>query len=653
MRDLWLKNRKFFIRSRPEFPSQYRENNMKSFVRFREGQLRYRFPSHVLEKMTDAQKEGAFSDYFKGRKVYHYNHRVENGKVIMDESYKILPKGKLSNMRGRIREEVREALLVKPGPACHLIGTVPFKYGAAPAKVRKMDNRFFDYLTSDQGREFAHHFDPKYNERISVPGVWSTQWQDFQRCGQLTNNSPKYDELIDAIKTRFKKGLKLPYISEEIDSDDCYMVETNSKAQCGLMSGKCFGRTHAKADKYLRPLAAEMFKLSGERTVSDVSLWTLGGRERRQKLNKDAPLRGRIIMMPDGVPKIVGLTYASKIYDALGKINYGNFDNECQIGRNDFHGNYVKFVKAFKDPDRFNVLEADISQHDANTSEETMVVAFGLLRSCFPPDSRIDRRFLYMMSGTIFKNVVVPGRFIYKLLKSIPSGSPWTSILTTIVNWLNWSVVISKNFRAYANEFKLNLFGDDTIVLLPNKCRWDATRWSMQFRSQCGYALDPCEIKTFFARDWRNRPSFLKTIPNYDLPARLLTDHMLSVSFTRKRNRRNYCAYAQQATVSCYAAPFSFTGIDMALKLREYCYKQYFSNQGNLAAINQQQSINRRNRITYKLLSVNYLVPRIYGIEYVKNVDLGNKPKTVQFGTNVTFRGVPIEVFGWMGKCLD
>jgi hypothetical protein len=252
-----------------------------------------------------------------------------------------------------------------------------------------------------------------------------------------------------------------------------------------------------------------------------------------------------------------------------------------------------------------------------------------------------------MMSGTIFKNVVVPGRFIYKLLKALPSGSPFTSILTTLVNWLNWSTLVCK-YSYYPNDFKMNLFGDDTIILLPNCFGWSETRWAARFKAYCGYALDPCEIKTFFARDWVNKPSFLKTKPNHSLPARDTRDLILSLSFTRGRNKRSYESYRGQVTGSMYSAPFNFAALEFAMNFRRYLTDLSHSDSPALQEYVRTESFKRvRDNVSYKVISRNYLVPKIFGYEVTKNVDLGNKPKKVQkgytvSGTNINIHNMPL-----------
>jgi hypothetical protein len=247
-----------------------------------------------------------------------------------------------------------------------------------------------------------------------------------------------------------------------------------------------------------------------------------------------------------------------------------------------------------------------------------------------------------MMSGTIFKNVVVPGRFIYKLTKSIPSGTPFTSILTTIVNWLDWSAVICDTWLDHLNkDFHLNIFGDDTILSLPDYVDKTEEWWVKKFKSICGYDLDPCKILTFHDPVWTNRPSFLKTIPNYGLPARLTKDMFISVSFTRRRNR-GWSGYYKQATVMCYSSPFNFDLIDFALDLRNWCTTYMYADTPLLNAFERDKTRQDKNDdITYRLLSRNYLCPRTYGYDITKNVDLGNKPKMVQQGYNIKYTDIP------------
>jgi len=188
-----------------------------------------------------------------------------------------------------------------------------------------------------------------------------------------------------------------------------------------------------------------------------------------------------------GPVKIFQLSYASKVYDGLKYINWDDASNEIRIGQSDFHGNYAG---QFSEMEGCEVFETDLSCHDGRCVEENMVLAFGMLRACFPKSDTIDKHFMFFMSGIVFKNVVVPGRGVYRVLKGMPTGTPFGSIITTLVNWLNWAVVLNKNYCKVAlTGIACRMFGDDTKILFKDwvsqpmdasMLAGEMTRWSGQ-----------------------------------------------------------------------------------------------------------------------------------------------------------------------------
>lgn len=263
MVNLWLDNRSELLHTRPKYPSSWKKQNYKSFIAFRNRQVRYNIPHKIFSKLSEPEITRLFNDQFPGRRVWHYNNRIENGKVIHEKFFKILPKGKLSDLQGKIRPEVRNALLIKPGKRIRLIGTVPFKYGCGPSKIRHQDKRIFKFLTDEKsiwkGSRFIDKYDVSDQERISVPGVWENQWMDIQECGKEKENEVSdYGIIREAIAARFKGNLYLP-VCKKPKPDDCLRVETNPDAQTGIVCGKIFGLKHRDADKFMRPIAREVF----------------------------------------------------------------------------------------------------------------------------------------------------------------------------------------------------------------------------------------------------------------------------------------------------------------------------------------------------------------------------------------------------------
>uniref|UniRef100_A0A2V0RB80 RdRp n=1 Tax=viral metagenome TaxID=1070528 RepID=A0A2V0RB80_9ZZZZ len=622
---LWTSHRKQIVKTKPKFPRGLLDDSLAGFIKFARSNIgRYlNLSQYEITKLGDTKLKQLFVRTWPGRNVQHFDSRMIDGKAVRKCWNVKLPKGKLSDMNGKIKPEVREALLIKPSRVAKLVGTAPFAVGSGPPKVTYPDKRWYQFLT--ERPEYAESWDPVECERASVSGVWETQHRDVQSLCDPIEHSMTYESLLAGLKARGDL-ISLP-VCKAINCDSPMYVETNPKAQTGSVSSRLYGKTHETADKFMKPIACSILRVLKHKLVFDTSLWSLGGRARRQKINEDAPLRGRIVAMPDGVPKIIGLTIASLIYAGLKVLNYGNPFNECQICRTDFHGNFYSHTDRFESGG-VRTIEADASKFDASTCEETMVVAFGILRSCFPDSDFIDHVFLYIMSGTITKNLVIPGRFIYRLTKGVPTGSPFTSILDTLVNFLAWSDYLTKYHPRHARRAFCVFFGDDTLVNIPDDMGFDIDQFEQRFAKYTGYSLSPCEIKSFHSPNWEKRPSFLKTIPCNGLPARLITDAMISASIVRRRNNTR-CAYRDMVTGLAFAAPFNFHALDYIFDYREWLLRLRPTSgdgidwHGSLPVSRK----DRRDSFSYSKISENYLVPLNPIYELTKDVDLGNKPK--------------------------
>lgn len=644
MCSLWEKWRDKFKRARVYIHTRHKKLRYKAFAKYREKLIKNYIGIEKFNKMSESMKIRTLESLTPPKYISHFNNVMTKDGYEITTIRKPLPRGKLCIKPGVLKQEVRDALLIKTSKTCHLKGYFPFRYGYSPGKIKGNFNKFYEVLRNiDYKGPEELNYDPFEHDRMIVPGNWPFQYKDIQKMSEPIDY--KFDD--DTIKTAIRKRLlfnklELPFITEDINHFDVYRVETNENANSGIYSSKMFGGKHKKADRYIRPIAEHLYHIISQNVCVDNGIWSIGGRVRRQKehdINKD--LRGRIIMMPEGPQKILGLVFASRIYEKLGIINYGNPSNELQIGRNDFHGNFIEYSKYFK-AKGFNTLECDIKLFDATVHERPMVHAFGLIRSCFKKSEEFDRIFLYFMSGTIYKNVLTPGRLIYKFMKGVPSGSPFTSILGSLVNWINWTTFLYVKFPHHYMQFHINLFGDDIIINMPDWCDKPADWWAREFMECTGQKLDPCVIKTFHSDKFWKRPSLLKTVPNYDLPTRLFSDTLLSATFV-KRRQSSWESYAQHFTALMYSSPFDFYALDWLMRARTYCLNK-MPNKENLWV--QWKTTERRRRIedrfSYKQIVRNYLSCRVYGYEFTKNVDLGNKPKKVQPVYNLFFRYLPV-----------
>jgi hypothetical protein len=595
-------------------------------------------PSREYWDASEEERNNFFEKTWPGRKVYHYDYKMEKGAVVENVEVKYLPKNsqKLTSRckkgeKPRVRPEIREALWIKPSRTALLKGITPFSVGHQPQKYSYMDGRWFGFLRSPLGAKYP--YDPLYHDRVGVGGAWPTQKVDFQKMCDPKTYTATYEDYFKALEVRGDK-LLLPVCSKPTVGD-VFMAKTNPKSFSGVVCSRWFGRSHKIADGRMKPVAAELFSKVTKKLTADTSLWGIGGRSRRQKQWKDGPLRSRCLLMPEGVTKILGLSVVQRVYDALSQINFNNCISEIRIGGNDFHGSYFSFSDKWADGN--DIIEADISCHDGNSSEESMVAAWGIVRGMFPEGRDMDSLFLYMMSGFVFKNVVVPGRFVYRCLSGIPTGSPFTSLIVSLVNWLNWSLLLAKeNTPEAALGSDVAVFGDDTLVKPHPDCEvsmWDTKAWCDKFQNVIGHTLDPCRLVNSKSSDDESKPSFLKCVPINGLPCRLLKDTMLFCSQIRKSNRSDL-RYANLIKTLQYSGPFHPQGSEFLMAFRRYLLIRHIEVQPYAARPPDiYKWATAQCNISQRASEKQYLFPYIYGWDVVKNVDLGNKPKRAYFST--------------------
>jgi hypothetical protein len=246
------------------------------------------------------------------------------------------------------------------------------------------------------------------------------------------------------------------------------------------------------------------------------------------------------------------------------------------------------------------------------------------------------------MSGTIYKNLALPGRFIYRLSKGIPSGSPFTSILGTCCNFLAWSDFLVDEFGIDASRFGDSMFGDDVVVSVPDDININVKGFCERFKTKTGYGLDPFEIRFVDDDNWKARPSFLKTICYNDLPSRLITDTMISASILR-RNGNTRSKYNTLLTGLLFMAPFNFRSMQYIFDFRDWVLrlKRTSSDETDWNDVIPITKKDRRDNFSYKICCRNYLLPCDPNYEKTKDVDLGNKRKSISPALDLYYQGVP------------
>jgi hypothetical protein len=264
-------------------------------------------------------------------------------------------------------------------------------------------------------------------------------------------------------------------------------------------------------------------------------------------MSKGKAPESRVVLMPELPNSIIASVIAQPIIKAMKKESVLNPQNECFMGQDVTLGGWNR-IKQFVKPGT-PVLELDWSKFDSTVMENVLVAAFCLLRTCFPPSRKVDKIFLFVMSGTIYKNVAIKQRFIYRITRGIPSGSPLTSLLVTVCNWicLNYTLRKSGLFGIKdGNDYKLAVAGDDTLIAFTNLDNFKlehADDVVKTFKNYVNLDVDGDDLnfnewyggELYASSDIEYAPSLLKTLIWNGLPGRRLDDLVRAISCPEAR----------------------------------------------------------------------------------------------------------------------
>jgi hypothetical protein len=226
------------------------------------------------------------------------------------------------------------------------------------------------------------------------------------------------------------------------------------------------------------------------------------------KFGEPKDLKTRVTLGQEDIPTLISTTLSKSLNEGFQNMDAGfNYGGRVN-GRLNFRSLYDKLKVRTKGDINFN---ADFSGHDNNVSEEQIIAAFAFLRLCFKESKKIDRIFYYIMSGMIFKRIVLPeSRFIYQISKGLATGHGMTNIITTLCSYGTFSTAILKstNYAERERTF-LTMAGDDVIGRLPVSI---VTKVNNQLKYFSGMKVDDLEDNSGYvdSNEALHRNTFLK-----------------------------------------------------------------------------------------------------------------------------------------------
>uniref|UniRef100_A0AAU7YTA7 RNA-dependent RNA polymerase n=1 Tax=Conidiobolus non-segmented RNA virus 2-1 TaxID=3233686 RepID=A0AAU7YTA7_9VIRU len=342
-----------------------------------------------------------------------------------------------------------------PGTAADLVCRLPENVGDRPQSFSAVPPRIYDYI-DESADNWLDSFDG--NTPTLSWGAFATSRVHLVAHTNKTQYAGNYGIILNAIDhglpTLKLRELPKPRLGALED------VRINKSAHPGFYSRRFAKNKYDRIDVQ-RDIARDLFSRTARKPHADTSLWMCGAREKRNDVDNGDPIKSRLILMPETAPALVSSMYSQPVGDLIA-----HHESPIHIGTKSGRNAHESFCKLF-DPCEYTIA-ADWKSFDSCVSEHLIVGAFMIIRSMFPDGDDVDNHFLYFMSSMVFKNVVTPGGYVYRIRRGLPSGSPWTSVIGSLVNWLVLYTTLSGLMNPHdANQIPLALCGDDMLIGLP------------------------------------------------------------------------------------------------------------------------------------------------------------------------------------------
>jgi len=351
-----------------------------------------------------------------------------------------------------------------------------------------------------------------------VNGGWETSRGTLETMMEPIACSGNYSDIKLAIRAAapaLKLG-RLPMPS--IRAIDCVLV--NGRANPGVVSSH-IGQNRKQAFAACAEIAKFHYRECSKRFVPDLSLWSCGGREKpAMGAQPGDELKSRLVLMPETPSSLLESTFAQPFTAMLKKVK-----GDICIGRVLTASGFKEVVNPLREYDHVKAL--DWSGFDSRVTERLIVASFGIMRACFyGDDEALDNIFLRFLSHFLVKRVVTPGGWVYTISKGVPSGSPFTSIVDSLVNWIVL-VDLEVSFGGFLGPKKncRRVYGDDFLqgwaADAPTQAEFIAaarSRWGFVAKEEAAY-----EGSLWCTDTQRSLPFLSYRFPN-GLPARPIQD---------------------------------------------------------------------------------------------------------------------------------
>lgn len=340
--------------------------------------------------------------------------------------------GNLQIIKRLVRHDKGEELL-PINDYCKFVGECGIRFGQ---RYSKLVSQNFEFITFVRRFNYINKFteirDVLLEWRQVLTGGIDTSFGHLVRYATPPKKhiETTAEELIEMCARNKFCYIKQPFIGH-IHPVDVRSVKINYDAKPGFWTSKIFGPIRRFSYKRSVKVAIFMFKEICIRPMIYTGLWELGGREKDINLDKEGITPGtRIVMMCEEV-----LTLISSVFVQLYTNHIKIINNNCFFIGKSFNYENINYFKNLDNQYDF-VADGDWKNFDADVTDEYILAACAILRRSLPDERKYHRYFFFIAASLIIKFVAVPANRVYKIMKGIPSGHGFTTLIGSFVNYL-------------------------------------------------------------------------------------------------------------------------------------------------------------------------------------------------------------------------
>lgn len=296
---------------------------------------------------------------------------------------------------------------------------------------------------------------------LGVKGSWLTSRTNVQKYGEEGNGFVT-DVELENVLVKYGETLCL----EQLRKHDMVVPKKhNGKAYPGLYTHAVIGKDKDEAYVESRFLANKMKRKMEAGIVENNHIYVTGSSFKKKVCDPlvDEDIKCRTMWMGEQwlgilerdyvVPLTRMITRTSKIF-MIGKSNW----------KGGIERNYGDIN------DGYTCIAGDWKNFDATVPENVMAMAFSIVRGCLPGGRGVGNVLMNLAHNVMWKNLLVKGGDIYKVMKGVPSGTAFTSIITSIANWLLHMCILERKIKmthVIRDLLEMRIMGDDWILAVP------------------------------------------------------------------------------------------------------------------------------------------------------------------------------------------